>query len=591
MKSKYFKIMAAVMAVILICSCLPVMASYSIEKVNKDYRNIQLINTKNATVSKPIAQFAAKRIVNGEVADAVISYDGYDCNADFPTLICYVGETLSFEDLSRDTNKDGKIIEWDWQYFGPMGGKAQVYNYNICNQTSFKLEEAGEAMFYLCVRNDQKVKRGCCDPWSENGNHQTIGKNKAFPNGAYWYFTAIRVVIRPAHEAKLHVRYVNSNTKEIISNEILYGESIIEDEQILISANVTPPEGYLITEWELQQPDGKTEQTGTEYTVTAILNKNVPEKYLIVECVPILIAKLTVNYLNSETREIISTDTIVAGEIYGETNITLDVVIENKKGYITEGWSIKDTDGNIKENGNLSIVEVTLNKEYPEMIVEVYCFKMEPEDEKDKEPPEIEIVVKPSGVCDGIIEWTEKDSHRVFDGYVDGERTYSKCRHTFKYKACLTAEADVSPDTFKSGYGFEIKLDADIDVELVSRDGGCSSWGKNRKHESKIKNPDLVVVYIPWNMENWIGVQSKSIKMDSYGKLKWQLPESSVSEIGARRIYTPVKLSGTEEEPESHKFEIYISGGGVGDIEFCQKLDASITINGDMYSDDFSGSN
>jgi len=62
-----------------------------------------------------------------------------------------------------------------------------------------------------------------------------------------------------------------------------------------------------------------------------------------------------------------------------------------------------------------------------------------------------------------------------------------------------------------------------------------------------------------------------------------------VSEAGARKIYTPVELQGTEEEPVSHEFEMYVSGGGIEGVEFCQKLIGRITINGDMYSDDFSG--
>lgn len=77
--------------------------------------------------------------------------------------------------------------------------------------------------------------------------------------------------------------------------------------------------------------------------------------------------------------------------------------------------------------------------------------------------------------------------------------------------------------------------------------------------------------------------------MVSGGRLKFKLPVSPVSQAGARKIYTPVELPGTKEAPERHSFEIYISGGGVGGVEFCQKLDETITINGDMYEDDFSG--
>lgn len=72
--------------------------------------------------------------------------------------------------------------------------------------------------------------------------------------------------------------------------------------------------------------------------------------------------------------------------------------------------------------------------------------------------------------------------------------------------------------------------------------------------------------------------------------MKFRLPVSNVSQAGARKIYTPVELAGTSEEPVSHDFEVYISGGGIEGVEFCQKLIGTITINGDMYEDDFSGS-
>ena len=89
-------------------------------------------------------------------------------------------------------------------------------------------------------------------------------------------------------------------------------------------------------------------------------------------------------------------------------------------------------------------------------------------------------------------------------------------------------------------------------------------------------------------MTNRLGTQSKSIAMEKSGK-SFKLPKSPVSETGARKIYTDVSLAGTKEEPASHSFEIYISGGGVNDIEFCKKLTKTITINGDMFEDDFSG--
>lgn len=142
----------------------------------------------------------------------------------------------------------------------------------------------------------------------------------------------------------------------------------------------------------------------------------------------------------------------------------------------------------------------------------------------------------------------------------------------------------------KSGYGFDVNVSCAVNTKLVSNKGGCSNWGKNRKALMYINDPTKATVYIPWDMTNRLGTQSKAIAMESNGRLKFRLPISNVSEAGARKIYTPVELPGTAEEPVSHEFEIYINGGGFEGVEFCQKIIGRITINGDMYSDDFSGS-
>ena len=197
--------------------------------------------------------------------------------------------------------------------------------------------------------------------------------------------------------------------------------------------------------------------------------------------------------------------------------------------------------------------------------------------------------IKPSGICDGEIEWTENATHRVVTGYNSkGNAVYSNCKHTFTYKATLSANATVSPSTFKSGYGFETKVNYSITTKLIDNSGEyCSNWNNNRSASKKVKEPTKATVYIPWSMTNRLGTQSKSISMDKSGKV-FQLPKSPVSETGERKIYTDVSLAGTQEKPVNHSFEIYISGGGVGNVEICKKITKTITINGDMYEDDFS---
>ena len=107
----------------------------------------------------------------------------------------------------------------------------------------------------------------------------------------------------------------------------------------------------------------------------------------------------------------------------------------------------------------------------------------------------------------------------------------------------MSADATVTPSTFKSGYGFETKVNYSIKTKLIDNDGDyCSSWGRSRSAESKVKDPTKATVYIPWSMTNRLGTQSKSIAMEKSGK-SFQLPKSPVSETGARKIYTDVALA------------------------------------------------
>lgn len=681
MKNKVFQKVAAILAALFVCGTgwLPSYAAPSNEAADKDYRNMDIVNKQGVRINKPTAQFSANRVVNGAVTDMAISYADFDCNAEFPTLICYVGDTLTFTDMSRDNN-GGSIIEWDWQYYGALGNHHEIYQNNIVNESSFTLTEPGETMFYLCVRGNEEVKQGCCDLWSENGNHQTVGINKWFPEGAYWYFTGVRVVVKPLREAIVHVRYwdaeqnkifhegyVNSGViyndtdtietsvhitdwegyaysgwnvqlmdgtiqysgtdrdvgitlagwlpekylnvefypyadtsvevrywdsaaNQIIHTELLQGEKTINEQEITVTANLTPPSGYQITDWNVQLVDGSIQYTGAENPVQVILNGYIPKKYLNVNCQPIHDKRLTVKYLDKETGNLIETKIL-----YPEDDGRMEVDFDPIPGYVIENWTLKLPDGTALESGTEAPVEVILTTDDPHKILEVECLKIidSGEDTETQEPlPPSTVDVKPSGICDGIISWTETESHRVFDGYTStGKRRYHTCTHTFRYQAVLGAVADITPDTLKSGYGFEVGVRCTVDTKLVANTGGCRNWGNGRKASVSVKNPTQATVYIPWDMTNRLGTQSKAIEMEPDGTLKFKLPVSNVSEAGARKIYTPVELPGTEEQPVAHEFEIYITGGGVRDVEFCQKLIGRITINGDMYSDDFSGAN
>lgn len=673
MKNRIFLKLAVVLAVSFILQTINVFAYPSREYASKDYRNMQIMNKQGTVVPKPTAQFSANRISGGQVVDLVTSYADYDCNADIPTLTCYVGDTLTFTDMSR-ANNGGNIVEWDWQRYGALGDSYKVYKNNIVNTESFQLTAEGETTFYLCVKSDTKVKTGSCDPWSENGNHQTVGKNKWFPKGAYWYFTAVRIVVKPVRKAVVTVRYwdapnntiireetvnmgqlfddaqtvdtnihiddmdgysfsawnvqlpdgtiqYSGNDKDVqitlagwvpqkflnvelypekntgvevrywdkaenavIKQETLTGEKVVGEQETKIIAEINVPDGYTTDGWNVQLPDGTIQYEGTESLTEIALSGYIPKKFLNVRCYPINNKKITVNYIDTISKKIIET------ELLKPDKSDTDVSIKNISGYVIEDWTLKLPDGKEEKSGNDDPVRVTLTENEPHKILDVNCYPTgSGGNSNDPEPvPPTETIVKPSGICNGIIEWTETDSHRV--PYKSGRQTkYRTCRHTFNYKVVLGASAEVTPAVLKSGYGFEVNVNCTLNTSLISQSGGCSNWGRNRKAANSVKNPDKATIYLPWEMTNSLGMQGKTISMVSGGRLKFKLPVSPVSQAGARKIYTPVELSGTKEAPEHHLFEIYISGGGVGGVEFCQKLDETITINGDMYEDDFSG--
>ena len=497
------------LAAVFVCSNLvTVYADYSEESCEKDYRGQPIYNTYGNEAVKPIANFKVKRLRDGVLMDEIISDSGYDLGTPFPTMDCYVGDTIVFEDLSNP--KDGNSIKtWDFQYYGTLGDSYKEYNYNILENASFELTEPGETAFFLCVKSDLPVMTGSLDAWSDNGNHQIVGRNKWFPRGMYWYFASARIIINPAPEAKVNVRYWNVPMNEVFYEEQLDLGELAGDNTVKTTVHVDDKDGYEFGGWNVQLPTGEIQYTGDERDVDIELAPWNPVKDLNIECFP------------------------------------------------TDDGGNEDDDYNNDDNGGDSIITVT----------------------------------PPDGICDGELEWTETDSHRVRNGtYSDGTLRYTTCNHTFTYKAVLSADVELTPSTFKSGYGFETKVAYKVTKSLVKNDGGCSNWGNSRSAKSTVSDPTKATVYVPWTMTNRLGTQPQSVSMEKSGKA-FVLPVSPVSEAGARRIYTDVALAGTEEEPVEHSVDIYISGGGVGDIEFCKKLTSSFVINGDMYSDDFSGMN
>ncbi len=591
MKFKINRFMAVIMAAIFVLSAyVNVSAELSNEQINKDYRLLYLYDRDGEKIEKPTAAFLAKRMYDGEVLDVVESYADYDCTTEFPSLICYVGDKVSFSDLSYDKN-GFELSGWDWQYYGSLGNNDNRYNYDVVEGYSVDCNTPGETIFYLCVKSNAKVKSGCCDPWSDNGNHQTVGKNRWFPKGMYWYFTAIRVIVRPKNNAIVDLRYWDTAQNKVISTDSINAGEVYDDIQRDISVSLNAPDGYEITSWNVQLDDGAIQYTGNGETVDIALNMYLSHKFLNVECRKKDNEDNGHNHGHSSNRVVDVTyiDEETERVLKNERESVFPIELKAPSGYAVSGWVLKNENKAVESTGfdNPVPIEFKSNETIKYLIVN--CLNLD-SDKGNNPNPTPTVTIKPSGVCNGVIEWTETDSHSVCVGTNSrtGKKIYRTCTHTFKYRTTLTANAVIEPSTFKSGYGFDVKVNYSISTVIVSNSGGCTSWGSSRNPSATVSAPTKATVYLPWTVTNNFGTQGDSVSMEKSGN-SFILPKSRISSIGARKIYTPVELAGTEEAPKTHSFEIYINGGGVNRTEFCKKLTGSITINGDMYSDDFSG--
>ena len=96
-------ITTVVTAVVLLCAnTVMVSADRSDEPCNKDYRKQPIYDVNGVEATKPIAEFKIKRLRNGELMDELLSDSGYDLDNPFPTMECYVGDTIVFVN-TKDT--------------------------------------------------------------------------------------------------------------------------------------------------------------------------------------------------------------------------------------------------------------------------------------------------------------------------------------------------------------------------------------------------------------------------------------------------------------------------------------------------------
>lgn len=318
-----------------------------------DYRTKSIRDIYGAQQPKPTAQFAVSRSRNGALLDRVVSDAGNDLDLAFPVLDAYVGDELTFQDMSHGNGYS--IIEWDWQWSGDIGDAVQKTPYDPLPDTRITLTEPGMTVFYLCVRSNVPVAPGIVDAWSDNGTHQTIGKNRWFPDGMYWYFTAVRVVVHPATEAQLVVRYWDAPANRLIHEGTVWPGTLLgEDAAIETSIQITDWEGYTFDRWRVVLPDGTEQYSGTEREVLVTLAGFVPIKYINVECYPIqqgVATNLTIREWDKATNQLLAEVEHPGGTVEDGKEAAVSYTISDKPGYQFTNYSIILPDGMVEQSG------------------------------------------------------------------------------------------------------------------------------------------------------------------------------------------------------------------------------------------------
>ncbi|WP_324823112.1 hypothetical protein [Sinanaerobacter sp. ZZT-01] len=194
--------------------------------------------------------------------------------------------------------------------------------------------------------------------------------------------------------------------------------------------------------------------------------------------------------------------------------------------------------------------------------------------------------------CSSVIKWSETKAHTYYCSgcLMGGGCPGHTCRHVYTYQTALKTNAIVSPDELKSGYGFEVIVNNSISTGQISNKGVCGK-SRTKVNEKKPIPPAAAEVKTGWFVKNRLGTQFKTIQLKKSSSTattsKFTCAKNRISEIKERKIYTNVDLKGTVKKPVAHPISIVISGGGVNGIPFCKTIPKTITINGNMYEDDF----
>ena len=327
--------------------------------------------------------------------------------------------------------------------------------------------------------------------------------------------------------------------------------------------------------------------------------------------------KITKRVIDTITGEMILENTYNMNEVSSKSFILANnkgqAIIEDDsidKEYIyTSCEVVNGVTGEILEQSNSSMITIEVNDSVPYKILNIYVQSegiQSPPTPTPTTPTNPTITPSPNPtpipgtvpidppMCDShtdTITWEEQESHTAYDDEGDA---YT-CYHTYEYEAKLTIEeVNVSPEALKSGYGVDVNIKTSVSYRQTGKSKSRSFCNQrlsnNRTPTNEPVAPVAVDARLGWETKTFGGtfIQGSTVSLE---RVSWSGEESEFSApyndvVGENKLYTDIYLSGTNEEPRSHKISFDIYGGGVDDVEWCTSVDKYITINGDMYEDD-----
>ncbi len=206
----------------------------------------------------------------------------------------------------------------------------------------------------------------------------------------------------------------------------------------------------------------------------------------------------------------------------------------------------------------------------------------------------LEDPVIPDLNCPSESTWTETETKT--QTITVGEKTETiTVTYEFGYKATLKSKMTIKDDRelmsdpkmtkLKSGYGFKVDVESQINVQQIS-----GAW--QRQHTATVTVPSNATVVTSWKVVNIMNIGKETLlKRDHFstgtsgGTSYFSTPVNEHNVEKPKVIYTDLDLKGNTENPYNHPFKVYVTGAEANGVGLCNTLEGYIEIFGDMHED------